>query len=198
MKSFFRTATKVLFDYIVVLIIYVILIYSFIATSKDKFNDLLPYYGMVFLAFAFLLIYLDMNKIAVKERKPEYGYKAYPFKGFVYGLVAVIPLAVIVVIASLIQFKDTPLNNLKHIGVNMLLGPMYFIIRWLKEEPIGYAAAIMVLPVISMLGYLAGYFGIGITNKVKKNKPSVEKNFTKSPWNPTNTSDEKGKGAKKK
>jgi hypothetical protein len=196
MKRFIKTAAKVLYDYIVVLILYLIVIYTFIAITKDRFIELIPYYGLVFLVFVFLLIYLDMNKIAVKERKPQYGYKAYPFKGFVYGLVGVIPLAVIVVIASLIQFQNTFLNNLRHIGINVLLGPMYIIIRWLKEEPVGYASALMVLPVISMLGYLSGYLGIGKKQKIKND--TAEEKFVKSPWNPSNSDDTKKDNTKKK
>lgn len=194
MKSFIRTAFRVFYNYIVSLILYLILIFTFIALAKDRYIELIHYYGLIFFAITALLIYSDMNKIALKERKPQYGYKVYPVKGFVYGLVGVIPIAVIVAVASLIKFSDTFLNNLKHVGVNALLGPMYFIIRWQNEEPLGYVLAILILPVVSMLGYLSGYLGIG----KKKRKLKAEEKFVKSPWNPSNSDNAKGDNTKKK
>jgi len=198
MKNYVKNGAKVLFDYAIVLIIFGILIYVLLIITKDSFNNWLPYYSLLLFLVAFLLIYTDMKSLALKEKKPQYDLHPYPFKGLVYGLIGVIPIALIVAVAAGIHLENDIAQHLKHVAINAFLGPMYFIIRWLNEAPVGYIAAIILLPLIAMLGYLAGYYGINIMEKIKKKKVVPEKAFTKSPWNPTNASGiSKGKKKKK-
>lgn len=197
MKDYIKSSAKILYNYAMVLIVFVIFIYVFMSLTKENFNNLLPVYSILLFLFAFLIIYSDMKNLAIKEKKPQYDLKPYPFKGLVYGMIGIIPIAFPVAVAALIHFKDDTVERIKHLAINTFLGPMYFMIRWLNEAPIGYIAAILLLPLIAMLGYLAGYYGIDMTNKLKKKKVVPEKGFTKSPWNPSNTSGS-GTGKKKK
>ena len=195
MKYFIKNGAKVLFDYIVVLIIFGVFIYPFMSLTGDNFNTWLPIYCFIIFLFAFLIIYGDMNRLAEKEKKPQYDLHPYPMKGLVYGLIGIIPIALIVAVAAMITLENVAADRIRHLAINTFLGPMYFLIRWLNEAPIGYIAAILLLPLIAMLGYLTGYYGIHIINKLKKKKAVPEKGFTKSPWNPTNAP---VKGPKKK
>ena len=197
MRDYVRNGLKVLYNYIIVLVIYVIFIYVFLSITQDKFNDWLPLYCILLFIFLFFLLYTDMKALAVKEKRPQYDLHPYPLKGLVYGALGTLPVAVVVAVASLIRLQNDIIQHMKHVAINVFLGPMYFVIRWLHESPAGYAAAILLLPVIAMLGYLAGYYGFNIMDKVKKKKPEPEKKFTKSPWNPSNASG-KGTGKRKK
>jgi len=186
MKIYIKNGVRVLYDYIVALIFFMIFIYPFMVLTKDSFNSLLTWYSLLFFLFAFFLIYAEMKEAGIKEKNPHYEYSHYPLKGLVYGLIGVIPIALVTGIFTFIHFSSDIAERIKHVGINAFLGPLYFMIRWMKEAVPAYFAAILVIPVIAALGYLAGYFGIDITGKIFKKQPQEQqKGFTKSPWNPT-------------
>lgn len=200
MKQYMKTGGKILYDYAMSLIIFVVFLYPFIGLAGENLYTWLPLYCIIIFIFTFILIYSDMKALAIKEKKPQYELNPYPLKGLVYGLVGIIPVVIVAVVLSLLRFDNVTMDRLRHLAINTLLGPMYFIIGWMKESLIGYAAAILVIPILAMLGYLAGYFGIHIMKIVFKKKNVVqEKGFTKSPWNPTagqkNTKKKKKKSA---
>lgn len=197
MKEYIKQGLRVLGNYGISLIIFAIFIYPFMSITGESFNKWLPLYCAIIFLFVTLIIFSDMKSVAKKEKRPQYDLKPYPLKGLVYGLISIIPLAVITAASALFHFQDGIADHLKHVAVNVLLGPMYFIIRLLKESPFGYIAALLLIPLIAMLGYLAGYYGINIMEKITRKKPVQEKGFTKSPWNPTNKSSDTGKKKKK-
>jgi hypothetical protein len=197
MKEYIKQGARILGNYGITLIIFAIFIYPFLTITGDSFNKLLPLYCVAVFLFVILLIYSDMKGIAKKEKRPQYDLHPYPLKGLIYGLISIIPLAIITGASALFHFQDKIVDHLKHVAVNVLLGPMYFVIRLLKESTFGYAAALLLIPLIAMLGYIAGYYGINITEKIIKKKPVQEKGFTKSPWNPTNKTTNTGKKKKK-
>lgn len=197
MKDYIRNGAKVLFGYVISLVVFSIFSYIFMSIAGDKFNTYLPYYCFIVFLFAFLLIYSDMKRLATKEIKPQYELSPYPLKGLVYGIIGFSPFILIEIISALIVFQDSVTNHLKHVGVNVLMGPMYFLIRIFSESTLGYILASLLIPLVAMLGYLAGYYNVSPVKflKKKENKP-VEKGFVKSPWNPTNRPS--GSSARKK
>lgn len=198
MKQYLRTGGKILYDYAMSLIVFIVFLYPFIGLAKGNLYTWLPLYCIIVFLFTFFLIYSDMKALAVKEKKPQYELNPYPLKGLIYGLVAVIPVILITGVLALLHFENSTVDRIRHLAVNTLLGPMYFIIGWMKESFFGYAAAILVIPILAMLGYLAGHFGINIFKTIFKKKDVIqEKGFTKSPWNPT-VGQKKRSGKKKK
>lgn len=201
MKNYIKNGAKILYSYAIALIVFVIFVYPFMAFTKDNFNVWLPLYCFLMFLFLFFIIYVDMKGLAIKEKRPQYELNPYPLKGLVYGMIGIIPIALPVAVASLIHLENSTVDHIKHVAINTFLGPMYFIIRWLNEAPVGYAAAILLLPLIAMLGYLAGFYGINIMSRLRiKKEVPTEKVFKKSPWNPSNasgTSTKKKKKAKK-
>jgi len=197
MKDYVRNSAKVLFNYVLSLIVFAIFAYIFMSLAGSSFNSLLPFYCFVVFLFVFFLVYSDMKKLAEKEKKPQYELNPYPLKGLVYGALGFLPIAVLELISVFIVFEDKMVDHLKHVAVNVLMGPLYFIIRILGEKPLGYILASLVIPLLAMLGYMAGYFGVSPFKFLKKTdaKP-VGKGFQKSPWNPTNRPS--GTAAKKK
>jgi len=186
MKQYIKAGGKILYDYAMSLIIFVVFLYPFIGLAKDNLYTWLPLYCIIVFLFTFLLIYSDMKALAIKEKKPQYELNPYPLKGLVYGLVSIIPVILVTGVLSMLSLDNATADRIRHLVINTLLGPMYFIIGWMKESLLGYAAAILVIPVLAMLGYLAGYYGIYIMKTVFRKKYEVqEKGFTKSPWNPT-------------
>lgn len=198
MKNYIKNSAKILYNYAIVLIVFVIFIYVVMSITKDNFWRWLPLYSFTLFLFAFFIIYSDMKSLAMKEKKPQYDLDPYPFKGLVYGLIGVIPIVLVVAVASLIHLENETAEHIKHVAIKTFLGPLYFFIKWINNAPIGYIISILLLPVMSMLGYLAGFYNINITNKLKKKKVVQEKAFTRSPWNPSNVSGKSSANKKKK
>lgn len=198
MKMHIKNGMKILTDYSMALIVFLIFLYPFFGLTKDNVYVWLPLYSAVFFIFAFAVIYTDMKDLAKKEKRPQYDLKPYPLKGAVYGLVGIVPVAVLVLVGALLHFDSFTADRIRHLIVNIILGPFYFLYRSLNESLIGYIVSVLVLPLMAMLGYLAGFYGIDIFGKIFRKKAAVqERSFTKSPWNPTNSA-KKGTGKKKK
>lgn len=183
-----KNGLKVLFGYCISLLVFGIFIYVFISLAKDNTGPLLPYYSLLFFLMAFSIIYTDMKKLAEKEKKPQYDLHPYPIKGLVYGLIGFAPIMLLEIISVFIVFEDQFAGRIKELAVNTLMGPLFFIIKAAGEHPIGYILASLTVPLIAMLGYLAGFYGFHITKAMKKEDPnkSSQPVFKKSPWNPTN------------
>ena len=186
--SYIKNGLKVLFGYCISLLVFGIFIYVFLSLAKDNTNVLLPFYSLLFFLMAFAIVYTDMKKLAEKEKKPQYDLHPYPLKGLIYGLIGFAPVMLLEIISVFIVFGDQVADRVKHLAVNTLMGPLYFIIRAVGEHPIGYILASLAVPLIALLGYLAGYYGFNISKHLKKEDPgkTSQPTFKKSPWNPTN------------
>lgn len=186
--NYIKNGLKVLVGYCISLIVFGVFIYVFLSLAKDNTNTLLPYYSLLMFLLVFAIIYSDMKKLAEKEKKPQYDLEPHPMKGLLYGFIGFSPIILIEIISVVMVFENQFADRIKHLAVNTLMGPLYFIIKAGNESPMGYISASLIVPLIAFLGYLAGYYGVNITKLVKKsdkNKPA-QAGFTKSPWNPTN------------
>ena len=186
--NYIKNGLKVLFGYCISLLVFGIFIYVFISLAKDNMSMLLPFYSLLFFLMVFAIIYTDMKKLAEKEKKPQYDLHPYPLKGLIYGIIGFSPIIVLEIVSVFLVFGDQVAERIKHLAINTLMGPLYFIIRLASEQPIGYILASLTVPLIALLGYLAGFYGFSITKHIKKEKQSnaSQAAFKKSPWNPTN------------
>jgi hypothetical protein len=187
MKDLVKNSVKVLIDYSMALLIFVVFIYVYISISGEKYyNTYLPLYCLVMFVLAALIIYSDMKKLAQKEKRPQYELNPYPLKGLVYGLLGFSPIILLEVVGAIIVLPTEFAERIKHLLINTLMGPPYFIIRLTGEAVWGYALASLTIPVLAMLGYLAGFYGIELSRKKKKQLAQPASTFAKSPWNPSN------------
>jgi hypothetical protein len=187
--NYLKSGLKVLVDYLISLLVFGIFIYVFISITGDNFSRWLPVYSFVIFLLTFLILYSDFKKIAVKEKRPQYDLKPYPLKGLIYGVIGFSPFMLLGLIYPLISFGDQLLDRIKELAFNTLLGPLYFIVRLGNETAQGYAIALLVVPVIVMLGYMSGYYGFEMSKYLGKSKSrqntGVVPEFKKSPWNPS-------------
>lgn len=201
MKEYIKGGLKVLSNYTIALIFFVIFLYTFIVITGDNFVNWLHYYSFVIFLLLFAIIYSDFSRLGKKEKRPQYGIKAYPVKGLVYGLIGFSPIILIEAIYPFIKFDDEILIRIKEIILDVILGPVYFVLRTGNKSVISYICASLIVPVIAMLSYMAGYYGFKLRDYIKPKKVETqpETTFKKSPWNPTlNEPAKKGKGKKKK
>jgi hypothetical protein len=192
---------KVLTGYLISLVVFIIFLYPFIGITKDNFYKWLPVYSIIFFLLMLVLIYTDIRKLAAKEKRPQYDLNPYPFKGFILGLIGFSPIILIELIYPLIVLDSETLVRIKHLALNTILGPLYFIIRFAGGTAAAYVIASLIVPLIAMLAYLAGYYGLGADKSLKaslndRNASSTQE-FKKSPWNPsTNENRDKVKKSK--
>lgn len=198
MKDFIKSSAKVLVDYLISLLIFVVFIYVFISIAGDKhYNTYLPFYCMFIFIMAVFIVYSDMKRLAEKEKKPQYDLHPYPAKGFIYGLVGFSPIILLEIVSVILVLENSFAERIKHLLINTLMGSTYFIIRFAGEAVWGYVLASLAIPVIAFLGYLAGHYGFEIKGKKKQRIAEERATFTKSPWNPTNKANKSNNGKKK-
>lgn len=200
LKNHIKDGLKILGDYATALLIYVVLLYTFIAITGDKFMVWLPLYSFIIFLFMALLIYSDLWRLAAKEKRPQYNMNPYPLKGFVLGLIGIIPLIFVVIFGHFIALEDEAINTVKNSITNgVLLGPLYFVIALLGKTTLSYIAALLLVPLVSMFGYLLGYHGIQLSKKLGLKKDVVyERKQELSPWNPARKHEDEGKKKRSK
>lgn len=201
MKMYIRKGLRVLYTYGVADLVFIVFLYPLLGLTKTRetFLAWLPWYSLLLFIFLFYVVYIDLKELAAREKKPVYNMHPYPLKGLVYGLIGAVPLAVVVaVLKFLVSFQDEIAENIKRVVVNGFLGPLLFVVKWGNDTELAYFVSILLIPVITMLGYLAGFYGINVKEKIFGKKPVPEKGFTKSPWNPTLNENKPKKKKKKK
>src|SRR5690554_1542045 len=104
LKNHIKGGLKVLGDYGAGLLIYFILLYTFIAITGEGFSAWLPVYSFIMFSIMALILYSDMWSLAVKEKKPQYNLNPYPAKGFVLGLIGFFPIIIILITAYVLNF----------------------------------------------------------------------------------------------
>lgn len=201
MKRYISKGLRVLYTYAVADLVFVVFLYPLLGLMKERetFLRWLPWYSILIFIFLFFILYTDQKELAVKEKKPVYDLHPYPLKGLVYGLIGAVPLAVVTAVFKIfVQFQTDIGENIKRVIINGLFGPILFIIKWCNDAVFAYFAALLLIPLITALGYIAGYYGINVKEKILGKKPVEEKGFTKSPWNPSLNENKPKKKKKKK
>lgn len=200
LKNHIKGSLKILSNYASTLLIYVILLYTFIAITGENFTKWLPLYSFIMFVLMTLMLYTDLWHLAAKEKRPQYELNPYPLKGLVIGLIGFLPFIIIEIVSFSINFEEPAFNNLKRAIVdNILLGPLYFSISLLGKTFIAYIVTSLIVPVLSMLAYMAGYYGIELRKILGlKKEVTYERKQELSPWNPTRQEAEQTKKKKKK
>lgn len=156
MKSHVKLALKLLSSYFITLLISVVFVLPF-------YEKMFAYSLVMFILMS-LFIYSDMGEQAKKENKPYNNLKPYLFKGFVVGLIAIIPLVLIILISPYINIKTDLLkfDALKQLILNGLFIPIYFIVKLGGKTIPAYLLAVATLPLLSGIGYFSGHLGFSV------------------------------------
>jgi hypothetical protein len=168
MIGYIKSSLKILIDYCLSLILFVVFIYIFYLVTKQNFGYWLPVYSFVIFCMTATIIYSEAHKLAVREKRPYYKLKLYPWKGLVLGLIGYSPFILLQFVYPFIVFNDKILNQAKHLTLNALMSPLYWLLKLGGEATAAYIAASLVVPVVAMLGYMAGYYDFEIRVALKK------------------------------
>lgn len=167
--NYLKSGLKVFKDYLLSLILFVVFLYPFIVITGNRFLDWLPIYSILVFLLMFSITYSDLKSIAKREKRPQYNLNPYPLKGLVIGIIGFLPFIVLELIYPFIVFDNTTANRIKELALKTLLGPVFFSIRFTGGNTISYVIASLIVPVIAMLGYMAGYYDFYLSSPLRKN-----------------------------
>jgi hypothetical protein len=174
MKDYIKSGLRVFTDYLISLVIFVVFLYVFLAITKDNYSKWMPLYSFLNFLLLYSMLYSDLRKLAIKEKRPQYNLNPYPMKGLILGLIGFLPLIIIQAIYPFIVFDDPVVNRIKELVLKTLLGPVYFMVRLVGGTAIAYVVASLVVPLVSMFAYMAGFYGFQF--KKRKTKPVANNN----------------------
>jgi len=159
MKIFIKNASRILFAYTIAAAVFTFFVIAPLNMANNRTLWLLAYSFVMFL-FMFFIVSRTALSVGKSER---YDPDARPFsaKGFIYGLVAMIPYLILGLVHYLIYDNSLELGlRIFHYLFRCALGPMYFMINTLKYTWYAFAVAYSVVPIISGIWYFMGLKGI--------------------------------------
>lgn len=178
MDSFFKNALKVFSDYCITLLIFVIFIYPVLSFAKANYLTWVAVYSFVIFLLLYKLLFADLKTIAIKQKRPQYNLHPHPLNGLLFGLAGFIPVVILEIVYLFLHFNVDTYNRIAHIALNIILGPEYWFVKVLGSSAAAYIAATLLVPVICMLGYLAGFYNWNLSLFKKKDARNVKDQST--------------------
>ncbi len=158
---FIKTAFKVFTDYIITVFLFcVFLISLLLIANQDTARPILIGYSLVWFIMLMMMVYSKMKRVAQKEVIPQYELNPYSLKGFVYGLVAMIPNFIVAVLNAVLVFPSETFNARRLLAVKLFFGPLHSFIELTGDTVYSFFIVCLIVPIIACTGYLAGYYGI--------------------------------------
>ena len=132
---------------------------------RDNAATILKFlFGFMLLLFC-VVSFIEANTIANEDIKKRVGFKDYKLKGFVLGLLAQLPMwiaAAIVISLKGVIIADVITPDAANYISNFLILQYTDIMLLFDYSIWGYIISFLILPVVSMIGYLLAYFKIDI------------------------------------
>lgn len=176
-----KRGLKITWDYFAALLIFGV--FSSIALSiyKDNLEKGILIFSILIFLIMFSMIYTGMSDTAIREKRPQYNINPPPYKGFIYGIIGILPLLVIQLFYYVINVPEE-LLTLKRRILQAFSSPVYWLAQLISADAWAYHLVLLVIPVIAGLGYLAGYNEFYILKRLKiftKRKQIPNKRQTK-------------------
>ncbi len=165
-SSQIRRGLKITTDYSITLVIFVIFLSIVFNVAKNNLETGVFIFSILIFLILFSMLYTNMSDVAFKEKRPQYGLNPSPYKGFLYGLIGMLPILVLQLLNYVIPYEEKLLTLQRRI-LQGLTGPLYWLASLISEEPWAYHLVLLVIPMIAGLGYLAGHHEFFITRKLK-------------------------------
>lgn len=170
-SSQIKRALKITGDYFVALVIFGIFLSIVFSLAKNNLEKGIFYFSIVIFIILFFMIYTNMSEIAFREKRPQYGINPSPYKGFMYGLISILPVFILQLLYYAVPVDESALT-IKRRVLQALTGPLYWLASLISWDVWAYHLVLLVIPIIAGLGYLAGYREFYISRKLKIFKKS--------------------------
>jgi hypothetical protein len=158
-----------------VILLFWVLLSVLTGIAGKSLGQWMPVYSFGISVILALLIYPYMKNLAIKETKPYIQKRPHPLKGLTYGVMAFMPVILIELLYPLVSFDSDELMKLKLGILKVLLCPVYWIVNLFGDTALSYILASSVVPLIAMLGYLGGFYGIDLGKYFIRAKKSLSR-----------------------
>ncbi|NLB77692.1 MAG: hypothetical protein GX796_02275 [Clostridiaceae bacterium] len=162
-----KRGLKVCTDYILAFILFVLFSMPVITGAKENAQNAITYLSVGIFIMLFFNVYVDMRNLAFNEKRPQYNINPPSYKGFLYGLIGIVPLVGVQIVLIMIKLPEeyTTLHRRIYQGFG---GPLYWITRILGDGSVHYLISFVVLIIIAGLGYLAGFNSFYLLNYISQ------------------------------
>lgn len=166
-NNFFRHSKRILLYVIAISALGLIAIPGIFMIMRESFTSIIFVFTCLILIYLCFLAGFEANKIGVKEKLNPKLYKAHPIKGFLYGLVAELPVWLITLILSLskdsifelfVQDFRNYLANIFTLQFLPILSSMGFTLP-------SYIISIAIIPLVCGVSYYLGMKGFSFEFK---------------------------------
>lgn len=161
-----KRGLKVTGDYIVILIIFGIFSSIVFSLFKENLETGIIIFSVINFLLMFAMMYTSMRDTAVREKRPQYNINPPPYKGFMYGVIGILPVLLIQLVYYLVNVPEEFLT-LKRRILQAFTAPLYWLAKLISHDEWAYHAVLLVIPVIAGFGYLAGFYDFYIMKKLK-------------------------------
>ena len=160
MKKYLYGSWAVIKSYLISMLIF----YIFFLGFYKRLSLFSVFVFVIMIAF----IYAELHHLTGVDKRRHGSVKYYD--GLIYGILAVIPFAIIQVIISFLDLSIKGVNFplLKANLIKGLAAPMLFIEKSMHYSVVGYSVAWFTVILISFLGYFAGYKKFDVTEYTRK------------------------------
>ncbi len=165
-KSQIRRGLKIFTDYSLTLIIFAIFLSIVFNVAKNNLQTGVFIFSILIFLIMFSMIYSNMSDVAFREKRPQYGIHPSPYKGFLYGVIGMLPVFILQLSYYVIPYGEKLLTLQRRV-LQGVTGPLYWLASLISDEPWAYHLVLLVIPVIAGLGYLAGHYEFYIMRKLK-------------------------------
>ena len=166
MNKTLKISLKLLWDHVLFVILTLVFMPIFGWLIQRDRGILIYSYIMSF--FYFMLIYSDIWEVARQDSRPHNQERPYVLKGL---KIAILPTAVLAVSAAIYYAASAGFMNFDIVNfIYRLWMPMFvgFFEFYGEEFPAIFGLVVLVLPLASLLGYLAGMHKFSIQEKFVK------------------------------
>ncbi len=165
--SVIKRGLKVTGNYLINILLFTILALMLIEVAQDSTAAVMPYFSFAMFWILFLFVYGDMRITAQKEKRPFYNINPSPFKGILYGVIGITPVAVLQVVLILVKAPEG-FEVMKLRVLQAFTGPLYWIAKLLGGTPIMYIPSLAAVVLMAFLGYYAGHHDFLLSEWVRK------------------------------
>ncbi len=160
MKKYLSGSWAVLKTYLIAMLIF----YIFFVGFYKRLSLFSIFVFVIMIAF----LYAELHHLTGVDKR-KYGSVKF-YDGAIYGILAVIPFAIIQIIISFLDLsiKDVNFPVLRANLIKGLAAPMLFIEKSMGYSVIGYIVAWFTIILFSFLGYFAGYKKFDVTEYIRK------------------------------
>lgn len=157
MREFIKKSWTTTYSYGAGMLVFLFFLIAPLSVEKNKYLWL-TLYSIAFFVFTVSFLYKNIWKTGASAQMQSKGGKPF-LTGLVCGIAGFAPYLLIEAIYFIIHpsIAGSVAGNALHALFRVSFGPLYFIIRLLGYTWYAYLVASVAIPLVSALGYLAGY-----------------------------------------